>query len=356
MFGIKTVTAKYQIDLMSESIKRSLQEKVENGGYPRSAPFGYLNAGQKQPIIPDPQLSPIVKEIFELFATGKYSLLSLRNELKRRGLFIGQSKYKISKSNIHKMLKNKVYCGYVPFKGTIYSGNHKAIIEESLFDQVQDVLNGRSRPTRVNTYRYTYSGFLICGECGHSITAEKKKNRYVYYRCTHARYGCTNTRSHIQEDVFDDQFYDLLATLKVNPDQWQSIQDRLRSQFKSDDIGKEKQRQQLQSELDRLYVKIDQGLDQKLAGNISEQAWISLTQKWNDNSETITNALNELNQLPQPFYQNIDRLKLLLKKAPKLYLNQPDSEKRRLLMVLLKPKCKLTDKTVDFKLFGIDQE
>jgi len=351
---IHTVLAQHQIDLLSTVVKRSLKEKAENGGYPRKAPFGYLNAGKKEPIVPDPQLAPIVKELFVQYRTGKYSLEGLRKEMIRRGSFVGLNKYRMSKSTLHKMLQNKVYCGYVPFKGEVYKGNHKPIIDKSLFDKVQDILAGRSRPTRVNTYRYAYSGFLVCGECGHAIAAEKKKNRYVYYRCTHVRHDCSASKSHIREEVLDAQFCGVLKSFVVKPNCWDSIQSKVNNHFKADDIARAKRKGQLESELDRLHLKIDQAFDEKLAGNIPERSWESLAKKWKCEGDTISDALEKLGKEQLPFYKDIDRLKLLLKRAPELYLRQSESEKRRLLMVLLRSKSELIEDTACFEVCGVN--
>jgi hypothetical protein len=42
-------------------------------------------------------------------------------------------------------------------------------------------------------------GLLTCGRCGRSMTAEKKKGKYVYYRCTSHRGTCGN--AYIREEV-----------------------------------------------------------------------------------------------------------------------------------------------------------
>lgn len=351
--NIQTVLAQHQIDQLSTIVKRSLKEKVENGGYPRKAPFGYLNSRKKEPIVINLQQAHIVKELFELYATGKYSLQALRKEMIRRGSFSGLSKYRMSKNTIFKILRNKVYCGLVPFNGEVFKGNHEPIIDDALFDTVQAVLAGKSRPTRVNTYRYAYSGFLVCSECGHAISAEKKKNRYVYYRCTHVRHDCTASKSHVREEVLDEQFSEVLMSLTVRLGKWNAIQIKASKHFHADDKAKSKQKTKLESELDRLHFKIDQALDEKLAGNIPDESWKTLSMKWKQEGAEITEALKELEQERLPFYKDIDRMKLLLKKAPELYSKQSESEKRRLLMVLLKSKCTLEGEKAYFDVCGV---
>tara|TARA_B100000497_G_scaffold126760_1_gene166507 strand:+ start:832 stop:1125 length:294 start_codon:yes stop_codon:yes gene_type:complete len=44
--GIKVLMAKNFIDNLSEEVRKGLKEKVAQGGYPGSAPFGYTMRGR----------------------------------------------------------------------------------------------------------------------------------------------------------------------------------------------------------------------------------------------------------------------------------------------------------------------
>jgi len=77
MHGIKVLMAKNYIDNLSEETKKGMIEKAEQGIYPSVAPLGYLNveSNGKRSITPDPVLAPLIKQLFEWYATGNYSLL-----------------------------------------------------------------------------------------------------------------------------------------------------------------------------------------------------------------------------------------------------------------------------------------
>jgi len=63
-------------------------EKARSGIYPSHAPVGYRNAdgaNGKRIIIPDRDTAPAVADLFERFATGKYSLDALVAELRAEG-------------------------------------------------------------------------------------------------------------------------------------------------------------------------------------------------------------------------------------------------------------------------------
>lgn len=77
MLAIMFGQSKYQVDSLSENVRRGNRTKREKGWYPGYAPIGYLNgrseAGEKV-IVPDPMRFALVKRIWELCLTGAYSV------------------------------------------------------------------------------------------------------------------------------------------------------------------------------------------------------------------------------------------------------------------------------------------
>src|SRR3984893_14508275 len=84
MHGMKVLMAKNYIDNLSEETVKGMTEKAREGIYPSYAPVGYRNADGpcgKRVIISDPDAAPVITELFERFATGRYSLKALVKEL-----------------------------------------------------------------------------------------------------------------------------------------------------------------------------------------------------------------------------------------------------------------------------------
>src|SRR5579864_1907730 len=80
MHGMKVLMAKNFIDNLSEETRKGMLEKARSGIYPSYAPVGYRNtvgSNGKRIIIPDPGTAPAVTDLFERFATGRYSLDAL---------------------------------------------------------------------------------------------------------------------------------------------------------------------------------------------------------------------------------------------------------------------------------------
>ena len=62
-------------------------------------------------------------------------------------------------------------------------GKHEPIISKRLFDEVQAVMDSKSKPKTPQLKPYLYRGFFRCGECGCFITTEIQTG-HNYLRCT----------------------------------------------------------------------------------------------------------------------------------------------------------------------------
>ena len=169
MHGIKVLMAKNYIDNLSEETKKGMLEKAEQGIYPSFAPLGYINikANGKRIIKPDPAIGPQIRKLFEWYATGNYSLLALTRKAFNEGFTFRKSRNKISKSVIHKILRNPIYYGNFTWAGRRYHGTHEPLISRELFDRVQTVMTEKGRRrTRQQKHKWAFQGLLTCGHCG----------------------------------------------------------------------------------------------------------------------------------------------------------------------------------------------
>jgi site-specific DNA recombinase len=191
MHGIKVLMAKNYVDNLSEEVKKGMREKAEQGHWPSVAPVGYTNNRITHRIEVDPIRGPLVARTFELYASGEYSLLTLKRKAHAIGLRHCRSDRAMTKSEIHRMLQNPLYYGEFLWLGKRYQGLHEPLITRDIFEQVQAVLQRKPR-ARYPKQRHAFMGLLTCARCGCKMTAEKKKGRYIYYRCTGFKGSCGN--------------------------------------------------------------------------------------------------------------------------------------------------------------------
>ena len=184
MLSMAFSQSKYYVDALSENTKRGLREKVRNGDYPGRAPFGYLNDARVKRISVDRERAPVVKEVFERYATGKETLESLRHVLWKLGIKTSQGKL-IGPTFISDLLSNPIYYGHFRYAGEVHEGKHEPIISKKLFDAVSAVLNRRWRywPSENKDEPKPFLGLLHCADCGMGVTCEVQKG-HTYYRCT----------------------------------------------------------------------------------------------------------------------------------------------------------------------------
>ena len=77
MHDIRLAMARNYSENLREEVKKGMSEKASQGTYPGRPPFGYRNNRVARTIEIHPEKSEIAKRIFEMYASGRYSLLSL---------------------------------------------------------------------------------------------------------------------------------------------------------------------------------------------------------------------------------------------------------------------------------------
>jgi site-specific DNA recombinase len=198
LHGIMSSIAEfYSRNLASEVIKGST-EKAKRGGTPGIAPIGYLNVREVvegrevRTVDLDPERAPLIKHAFTLYATGRFSINDLVALLAAKGLRTrGNRRYSprpVNHSTLYTILSNSYYAGWVTYRGETYKGRHEPLISQSLFDQVQGVLQAHRRSgerERKHDSHYL-KGTLYCEDCGLRLTYSQNSGNggtYEYFVC-----------------------------------------------------------------------------------------------------------------------------------------------------------------------------
>src|SRR3989339_1897374 len=145
MLNIAFGQSKYYVDSLSENTKRGLRQKVRRGEMPGVAPLGYINDSRTKIIVVDKRKAPVVKQAFEMFATGNYRILDIADFLAKNGLISKTgNNWKIDRVS-RQILSNPFYYGHFRYLREIHEGVQVPIITKKLFDAAQLVLNKRSK-------------------------------------------------------------------------------------------------------------------------------------------------------------------------------------------------------------------
>src|SRR3989344_1555687 len=225
---------------LSVNVARGLRAEARRGGYPSTAPLGYLNDPRTRTIALDKKKAPAIRKAFDMYAEGKSRYEDIARFLFENGIATGATRgwtkgggRLLKRDQIEYLLSNHFYVGRFRYAGELYDGTHTPIVSKELFDQVQKVLRERSnanRPPENNPQ--AYCGLLSCSECGCSITAEEKvkhqqngnTHRYVYYHCTKKRGACDG--AYLREETLDAELSALLARFHL-PREWVEEMERM---------------------------------------------------------------------------------------------------------------------------------
>jgi site-specific DNA recombinase len=332
MHNIKVAMAKNYVDNLSEEVRKGLREKAEQGHWPSVAPVGYVNNVVTHRIEVDPVRGPFVTRLFELYATGEYSLKTITRKAYEIGLRHPRADRRMTKSEIHRMLQRLVYTGEFVWKGTRYAGSHQPLVPCETFDAVQATL-GRKPRARYPKQRHAFMGLLTCARCGCAMTAEKKKGKYVYYRCTGYKGACGNV--YVREELLADLLGEVITPIQITPAVAEEIATALRT---SDEAGEQRRCDALRL-LDQrrrtIVSKLDRGYEDLLAGRISDEFWSRKSKQWEEELAAVDAQRPRL-EAPRPLASATgERILELAKKAEILYKSQNPAEQRRLLETVL---------------------
>lgn len=210
---IQAVVAADFIRNLRDEVKKGQQGRLKQGHYPWGAPPGYRNNGKAALKTIDSVQGPLVREAFELYASGKFGLHTLREHMNAKGMRNSWGK-PFHVSGLAKLLASPFYYGLIVVKGQSYLGAHEPLISKSLFDAVRDRAAGRLvAPARVwGKAEYRFRQLIQCGTCGQKLRAETQRG-HVYYRC-HNR-ACRGTC--IREEAIIDAVVLPLSYLPTSP-------------------------------------------------------------------------------------------------------------------------------------------
>jgi site-specific DNA recombinase len=246
MHGMLATFAEYYSNNLATEIKKGLHQKHQTGGTPFKPPIGYMPKRELmgnqdiRTVVIDPERAPLVREAFDLYATGNWSTRSLTRHLEQRGLRSRPTPKlparPLQVASVHKMLKNPYYVGIVVYRGVrVPNGIHEPLIDRDTFDRVQALLAARAvagdRPYKNHHY---LRGSLYCAKCRRRLLYGRHRGKsgtiYEYFYCIgrrSRRQGGQCTSRHypahdIEREVLSE-YRKLRLTEKVRNTIWADI-------------------------------------------------------------------------------------------------------------------------------------
>ncbi|HXA18941.1 MAG TPA: recombinase family protein [Thermoanaerobaculia bacterium] len=336
------VAVDYIRNLREEALK-GIHGRLKQGILPGHAPIGYLDRGGGKPKAIDPVRGPLVRHLFEFYATGAYTLRDLTAEGIAAGLrsLNGNS---LRLTQIQKILRNPFYAGMIRSRRFgLFTGAHEPLIKRSLFDRVQTVLDGKF-VRRTKQRDFLFRRMLHCMTCQRSLIATAKKGR-VYYRCSNVECPTTSVR----EDRVDAEIRELLAQITLTPEELTDIGQKLADREKNSSELVTSRRSALQDALlvanARMTRLTDLLLDGKIEAAAHDERRAVLVMERQKLGQDLAGLEDGSLQIVETAKQIVE-----LARCPVFLYETADSWNKRRLLEIVLSNCTVTGKTVEFSL------
>ncbi|KKR46467.1 MAG: Recombinase [Parcubacteria group bacterium GW2011_GWB1_40_14] len=269
-WDIEIVLAKKYISNLSEEVKKGQKEKLAQGWLPQKPPLGYKTIGEKGHKIHviDDGVAPLIREAFELYATGQRSLKTLGEAMFEKGLR-SRSGRMIPKSRLADILNDPFYIRKNRFNGQITPGEQERLISDDLFNNVQEILRRKHNP-KYRKHCPVFKGLVVCEGCNGRVTWETQKGHW---------YGHCNTRNcpsrlYVRQEKFEEQVLPLLDRIAIkNSSLAEVIQRGMRESYMDQVAYRESSLEQIEEHRMRVQKRKDTMYEDRLEGRISLERW-----------------------------------------------------------------------------------
>jgi site-specific DNA recombinase len=281
MLAIYLSTPEVENDRRALNTFLCMRRAKKEGRLMGKAAYGYINKHTEKGIkyidVKEPEASAM-KWAFNEISKGILVLNDIRKKMNKKGGRI------ISSSTFHELIRNPLYYGkvfipkYANESAQLVQGLHEPLISESLFDKVQIVLDGRRNLPRPNVKILSESnlplrGFLLCPECGSTLTGSASKgrtNRYYYYHC---RTPCGHRQ---KAEVANDFFEDAMMQLQLNEPMKKFVTKLFLDNYKKFVKYPVNQKKKLSDEIDVHSQRLSVARNKLLSGVIDDDDYLQI--------------------------------------------------------------------------------
>ena len=342
--------AQDELRKLSSRIKFGHQEAIKKSVVlGNSRIFGYRKDNKR--LVIDEKEAEMVRELFTLYATDKYSMKQLEDIFWSKG-YRNNSGKKICHSTMSNTISNPKYKGYYvgnkvkivdmftkkqkflpPEEWVMFKDETgeivPAIVSEELWEQANAVLKRRSRDVKNRQNQCNHAnlltGKMYCTHCGRLYyrkdSKDRKGNMLSRWICSgkiaNGAASCPSFTIYEEEikEVLYDVFKDTAEDAKRIIEEYTSLYAEMTEKNASSANLK-----RLKDRLDLLSRKKSKLLEYNIAGQISDRDFIEMNRQITKESSKVYSAIeeteNEINS-QAGFKEKIEEIKTVLQKAEK---------------------------------------
>ena len=326
----------------SKKIRAVFKSKGESGKpLCTNPPYGYIKDPEdKTRWIVDEEAAKVVREAFRLCMQG-YGPSQIAKEFTRRrimnptaharknGINIPDNRghdddYVWRGSTIVHMLSRQEYLGHTvnfktyrksykqkkqmkndPSEWMIFKNTHEAIIEESVFEVVQRIRDGRRRLTPMGEMPLL-SGMMFCADCGNKLYQvrgrgwEHEKEYFVCATYRKIKGGCSShqIRNVVVEELLLDGIRRVTAFARNFEEEFvEMVTKKTRSELDKSMRDSKRELEQAQARIAKLDEIIQRLYEDNIEGKISDERFAKMTANYEAEQQALEKRVTELKSI-----------------------------------------------------------
>lgn len=332
VWDMKVAISRFYTNNLAEEVRKGQKEKIAQGWLPGKPPLGYKTIGEEghKIHVHNDEKAPLVKKMFELYATGNYSLGALAQIMFNEGLRNSSGK-KFGKSRLHKSLSDPFFYGKIRWNGEIYAGQHEPLISKELFDAVQQKLVRSNDNPQYKKHLPVFKAKIKCEGCGGVIAWEIQKGHW-YGHCNHYR-PCSQKTWVRQEDVEAQLFPYFDTVAPKNPRILQWLEKALKESHDEEINYNTAKREELNRIMRTADQRIENAYRDKLDGKMPASLCEKMIKESTEEKESAIESLEKLSKERTAYYEAGYAIHELASKAGAIYKSpKTTKDQKRLLL------------------------
>lgn len=360
-WDLAVFVAKSYVLQLGDNVKRTNSDKRKKWEWTGPAPLWYLNTTLEngiKDIILDPERYWIIARIFEMYATGNYSMNAIVDWAKKEAKLKSRKGFILWKSAIEHILHNPFYCGIAYSKkyNSLIPHKYPKITTTERFEKCQSACSDkRVKPIKSLSKNFIFKGICTCDKCGCSVSPEihtkKSGKSFIYYSCTNGKHNCK--KDYVPESVFLEPIMEILGKLKkINPETLELILRELKKSAEQNKSFEQLQVQSIRQEISEAEKWIDALIETLASSNVSSitrERCDKKIQSLNDEITTLKQKLSQYSGSTKNSEIWLDTIISLAKRAKEIFESSEVDEKRMIVSYLVQ-NSKVRDRKPLFNL------
>lgn len=188
-----------------------------------------------------------------------------------------------------------------------------------------------------------FTGLFTFSRCGCTITAERKKEQYIYYHCSHAKGKCG--QSYVRQEVLETKVRNLVEDVQVDEERLAWLREALLRSHADEQAYHNGHLEALNAQYATIQRRLDQAYMDKLDGKITEEFWQAKSTEWRKEQDGIQDQIARHQRANHHYFEQGLKIFELAQVGLRQYDMKSEEERRNLLAFVLS-NCTLDDVTL----------